>query len=150
MKNEVSIWNPRVRFEYELADTYVAGIELTGTEIKSIRGNKASIKAAFCQFKDGELYLFNMFIAPYVPGSHYNHEPRRARKLLLNKRELKRLEAHARVVGQSIIPTRIFLSDRGMAKAVIRLAKGRKRRDKRQYIREREHKRDLKRILKYR
>ncbi|MEH0008148.1 MAG: SsrA-binding protein SmpB [Flavobacteriales bacterium] len=149
MNHQVNIWNPRARFAYELTGKYVAGMQLTGTEIKSIRWNKADIKSAFCQFKNGEIYLINMFIAPYESGSYYNHEPRRARKLLLNKRELKKLEAHARVVGHAIIPTRVFLSDRGIAKVAISLAKGRKLRDKRQYVREREDKRDLKRISKY-
>lgn len=150
MKNTINIRNPYARFAYELGDKYLAGIQLTGTEIKSIRQNKASIKEAFCQFKAAELYLVNMFIAPYEKGSHYNHEPKRPRKLLLTKRELRKLQVHTRDVGQTIVPIRVLLTARGLAKVEIQLAKGRKRHDKRQHIKEKESKRQMGRILKYR
>lgn len=150
MKNRINIKNPYARFAYELGEKYAAGIQLSGTEIKSIRQNQASIKEAFCRFQGGELYVINMFIAPYECGSHYNHEPRRVRKLLLHKRELRKLQTQILNAGQSLIPTAVFLSSRGLAKVEIRLAKGRKNYDKRQYLKEKRHKREIRSTLKYR
>ena len=149
VQKKINIQNKRARFEYELLDQYTAGIVLTGTEIKSIRLSKASIAESFCEFNDrGELFVVNMHIEEYAWGTHYNHRPKAERKLLLNKRELRKLEKEVKNVGLTIVPLRIFLSDKGHAKLVIALAKGKKLYDKRETIKDRENKRDLDRIKK--
>lgn len=149
MQQNINIKNKRARFEYELLDTYVAGIVLSGTEIKSIRLSKASISESFCEFNDrGELFVINMQIDEYSHASHFNHRPKAERKLLLNKRELKKLEKEVKTSGLTIIPLKLFLNDRGLAKLQIALAKGKKFYDKRETIKDRDNKRDLDRIKK--
>ncbi|WP_425237373.1 SsrA-binding protein SmpB [Ulvibacterium sp.] len=149
MQQNINIKNKRARFEYEFLDTYVAGIVLSGTEIKSIRLSKASISESFCEFNNrGELFVINMQIDEYSHASHFNHRPKAERKLLLNKRELKKLEKEVKTSGLTIIPLKLFLNDRGLAKLQIALAKGKKLYDKRETIKDRDNKRDLDRIKK--
>lgn len=149
MKNTVNIKNKKAKFEYELLDTYTAGIVLTGTEIKSIRDSKASIAESFCEFNDrGELFAINMTIQEYVFGNYYNHKPKAERKLLLNRRELKKLEKEVNTKGLTIIPLRLFINERGLAKLDIALARGKKLYDKRDSIKDRDNKRHLDRIKK--
>ena len=148
MKNAINIKNRRAKFEYEFLDTYVAGIKLAGTEIKSIREGKASIAESFCEFNNGELFAINMTVQEYSHATYFNHNPKTARKLLLKKRELRRLEKEVRNSGLTIIPLRVFINGRGLAKMEIALAKGKKLYDKRETIKERETKRNLDRIKK--
>ncbi|MBQ0788706.1 MAG: SsrA-binding protein SmpB [Oceanihabitans sp.] len=149
MQNTVNIKNKKARFEYEILDKYTAGIVLTGTEIKSIRDSKASITESFCEFNEkGELFVINMTIQEYVYGNYYNHAPKAERKLLLNKRELKKLEKDVNTKGLTIVPLRLFLNDRGLAKLVVALAKGKKLYDKRETMKDNDNKRDLARIKK--
>lgn len=149
MENKVNIKNKRARFEYEIIDTYTAGIVLTGTEIKSIRDSKASIAESFCEFNDkGELFVINMTIEEYLYGTYYNHKPKAERKLLLNKRELKKLQKEVSTKGMTIVPLRLYINDNGLAKIEIALAKGKKLYDKRDTIKDRDVKRDLDRIKK--
>lgn len=149
MQKNINIKNKKAKFEYELLDKYVAGIVLTGTEIKSIRMSKASIAESFCEFNDkGELFVVNMYIEEYAYGTHYNHKPRSTRKLLLNKKELKKLEKEVKNTGLTIVPMRLFINDKGFAKLDIFLAKGKKLYDKRDTIKDRDNKRNLDRIKK--
>lgn len=149
MQQHVNIKNKKAKFQYEILDKYTAGIVLTGTEIKSIRNSKASIAESFCEFNDqGELFVVNMTIEEYKYGTHYNHKPKAARKLLLNKKELKKLEKEVNTSGLTIIPLNLFINDRGLAKLVIALAKGKKLFDKRETIKDRENKVRLDRIKK--
>lgn len=148
-KGNISIQNKKARFEYELLDTYVAGIQLTGTEIKSLRDSKASLVDSFCIFMNDELLVRNMHIAEYTHGSHYNHEPKRDRKLLLTKRELKKLQDKMKNVGLTITTLRLFINDKGLAKLEIALGKGKKLHDKRDTIQDRDAKRELGRVNKY-
>jgi SsrA-binding protein len=149
MKNTVNIKNKKAKFEFELLDKYTAGIVLSGTEIKSIRESRASISESFCEFNDqGELFIINMTIEEYVYGNYYNHAPKAERKLLLNKRELKKLEKEVRNVGLTIVPLRLFVNEKGYAKLDISLAKGKKLYDKRDSIKDRDNKRDLDRVKK--
>ncbi|NQX84653.1 MAG: SsrA-binding protein SmpB [Flavobacteriaceae bacterium] len=149
MKNTVNILNKKARFEYEILDKYTAGIVLTGTEIKSIRLSKASIAESFCEFNEqGELFIINMTIEEYAWGTHYNHKPKAERKLLLNKRELKKLEKEVKNVGLTVVPLKLFITENGFAKLDIALAKGKKLYDKRESIKDRDNKRNLDRIKK--
>ncbi len=149
MIKKVNILNKKAKFEYELLDEYSAGIVLTGTEIKSIRDGKASISESFCEFSDsGELFIVNMFIDEYTFGNHYNHQTRSQRKLLLNKKELKKLFKEVRNTGLTIIPLKVYINDNGFAKILISLAKGKKTYDKRQVIKNRENKIQLDRLKK--
>ncbi|WP_312556140.1 SsrA-binding protein SmpB [Empedobacter brevis] len=148
MQKEVTIKNKRARFEYELLDSYDAGIQLFGTEIKSIRMGKASITESFCQFKDGELYIINMFIDEYDWGTYFNHKTRRDRKLLLQKSELRKLERKTKETGLTIVATTLYINNRGLAKLKIYLAKGKKLFDKRNTIKGKDLKRDLDRMIK--
>ncbi|WP_067035757.1 SsrA-binding protein SmpB [Allomuricauda sp. CP2A] len=149
MQKNINIKNRRARFDYEILDTYTAGIVLGGTEIKSLRLGKASISQSFCEFNDkGELFVINMQIDEYSHGGHYNHRPKAERKLLLNKRELKKLRKEVTTTGNTIIPLNLFINDRGLAKLKIGLAKGKKLYDKRETIKERASKRNLARIKK--
>ena len=149
MQSNINIKNKRARFDYEILDKYTAGIVLSGTEIKSIRSGKASLSQSFCEFNDnGELFVINMQIDEYSHGSHYNHKPKAERKLLLNKRELKKLRKEVATAGLTIIPMNLFLNDRGLAKINIGLARGKKEFDKRETIKDRENKRNLSRIKK--
>ena len=149
MQKTINILNKKAKFEYELLDKYTAGIVLTGTEIKSIRMSKASIAESFCEFNDsGELFVVNMYIEEYLHGSHYNHKPRSSRKLLLNKRELKKLEKEVKNTGLTIVPTRLFINEKGLAKLDISLARGKKLYDKRETLKDRDNKRRLDQIKK--
>lgn len=140
---KVNIKNRKASFEFHFLDTYVAGIALVGTEIKSIRQGKVNMQDAFCYFKEGELWLKQMHISPYLNASFYNHDSARERKLLLKKRELKKLEAKSEENGIAIIPIRLFVNDRGFAKLEIALAKGKKLYDKREDLKAKDAKREL-------
>ncbi|GIV34431.1 MAG: SsrA-binding protein [Chitinophagales bacterium] len=148
MSNPVVIKNRRASFDYHLLEKYVAGMQLTGSEIKSIRKGKASLNDAYCIFRKGELWVKNMHIAEYEQGAYANHEPLRLRKLLLKKSELRKLEKKVKEKGITIIPVSVFISERGFAKMEIALAKGKKTYDKRESIKEKESKRALNRLLK--
>lgn len=149
MQKTINIQNKKARFEYEIIDKYTAGIQLTGTEIKSIRLSKARITESFCEFNEkGELFVINMFIEEYLYGHSYNHKPKSERRLLLQKRELKKLEREVKNVGLTIVPLRLFLTDKGWAKIDIALCKGKKTYDKREVIKDRDNKRDLDRVKK--
>lgn len=149
MQPKINIKNKKARFEYEILDEYVAGIKLSGTEIKSIRESKARITESFCEFNEkGELFVINMFIEEYSHGNFYNHKTKSARKLLLNKRELKKLQKEIQNVGLTIIPLKLFMTDKGWAKLNIALCRGKKLYDKRETMKDRDNKRDLARIKK--
>ena len=149
MQKEIHIKNKKARFEYELLEEFTAGIVLTGTEIKSIRNSKASIAESFCEFNDrGELFTVNMHIEEYAFGTRFNHKPKAQRKLLLNKKELKKLQREVQNSGLTIVPLRLFITDKGFAKLRISLAKGKKLYDKRETIKDRDNKRDLDLIKK--
>ena len=149
MKNKVDIKNKKARFEYEIIDTYIAGIVLRGTEIKSIRLGKASIAESFCEFNEvGELFVINMNVEEYSHASHFNHRPKAERKLLLEKSELRKLRKEVQTAGLTIVPLNLFINERGFAKLRIALARGKKLYDKRESLKERDSKRDLARIKK--
>ena len=149
MNKSVNIINKKAKFEYQLLDQYKAGIVLTGTEIKSIRLSKASISESFCEFNDNnELFIINMFIDEYEFGNHHNHKTKSQRKLLLNKKELRKLNKDVKNTGLTIVPLKVFINEKGFAKVLISLAKGKKTFDKRQVIKERESKIQLNRLKK--
>lgn len=148
ISSSVNIQNRRARFDYLILDRYSAGIVLTGTEIKSIRTGKASLTDSFCYINNGEVWMKNSYIAPYERGSYLNHSARRDRKLLLNRREINRLVADSRSPGFSIVPLRIYLSERGLAKVEIALCRGKKEYDKRASLREQQDKREIQRVMK--
>ncbi|MCI5508303.1 MAG: SsrA-binding protein SmpB [Bacteroidales bacterium] len=148
ISSSVNIQNRRTRFDYLILDRYSAGIVLTGTEIKSIRTGKASLTDSFCYINNGEVWMKNSYIAPYERGSYLNHSARRDRKLLLNRREINRLVADSRSPGFSIVPLRIYLSERGLAKVEIALCRGKKEYDKRASLREQQDKREIQRVMK--
>jgi SsrA-binding protein len=145
-EKQINIKNKKARFEFEFVDVFIAGMVLRGTEIKSIREGKVSLTEAFCFFKDGELYVQQMHIAPYSMASSYNHDSVRVRKLLLSKKELDKLETKFAEKGLSIIPVRVFINDRGLAKMEVALGRGKKLHDKRQDIKEKDAKRELGRM----
>lgn len=144
--SNINIKNKKASFEYEFLDKHVAGLVLQGTEIKSIREGKASLQEAYCAFYGEELFVQGMHISPYEEGNILNHDPLRRRKLLLNKRELRKWKEKLEEKGLTIVPTRLFITDRGFAKLEIALAKGKKTHDKRESIKERDVKRELSRI----
>ncbi|MCP9201076.1 SsrA-binding protein SmpB [Gramella sp. GC03-9] len=148
MKNTINIKNRKAKFNYEFLDKYTAGIKLAGTEIKAIREGKASIAESFCEFNNHELFVINMHVEEYSHATHFNHNPKSERKLLLQRRELRKLEKEVQNSGLTIIPLRLFINDRGLAKLQIALAKGKKVYDKRETIKDRENKRRLDRIQK--
>ena len=149
MFKKINIQNKRAKFEYNLLDKYVAGIVLTGTEIKSIRNNKASLSNSFCEFNDkNELFVVNMLIEEYENESNYNHKPKQSRKLLLNKNELNKLLKGVKNSGLTIIPIKLFINENGFAKIQISLAKGKKLFDKREVIKERDSNRNIDRVKK--
>jgi SsrA-binding protein len=133
-QKNIEIKNRKASYEYEFIETYTAGMVLTGTEIKSIRLGKANLSDAYCFINDGELYIKNLNIAVYDFGTVYNHEPLRERKLLLNKRELRKIEGKLKDTGLTVIPTKLFISENGFAKLNIALGKGKKLYDKRQSL----------------
>ncbi|MCF8227526.1 MAG: SsrA-binding protein SmpB [Bacteroidales bacterium] len=143
--NKINIKNKKASYQYFLMDKYVAGIQLTGTEIKSIRDGKVSLAESFCVFIGDELFVRDMHIAEYSLGTHYNHEPKRDRKLLLTRRELKKLQTKVQEKGFTIIPTHMFINDRGLAKIEIAVAKGKHLYDKREDIKKKDIKRDIER-----
>lgn len=147
-KSPVNIRNKKASFEYFFVDTYTAGIVLTGTEIKSIRMGKASLVDTFCYIHNGEIWVKGMNISPYFYGSYNNHESKRDRKLLLNKKEIRNLQEDTKQVGYTIIPTLLFIDDHGRAKLDIALCRGKKEFDKRQTLKEKEDRREMDRARK--
>lgn len=147
--SQVNIKNKRASFDYEFIDLYTCGIVLTGTEIKSIRQNKASLVDTYCVFLGGELWVKNMHIAEYFYGSYNNHVARRDRKLLLTKKELRKLQQSDKVPGFTIVPTRMFINEKGLCKVVIALAKGKKEYDKRQSLKDKDDRREMDRAMKH-
>lgn len=145
LKSDVRIKNKKAEYQFFLIDRYTAGIVLTGTEIKSIRAGKASVGESFCVFLGSELFIKNMYIAEYSHGAAFNHVPRRDRKLLLNKRELRKLQGKIKEKGLTIIPVVLFIDENGRAKIEIALAKGKKLYDKRETLKEKDIKRQLQR-----
>ena len=145
---QINIKNKRATFDFEIVETFTAGIVLTGTEIKSIRIGKASLVDSFCYEERGEIWLKNMYIAEYSFGSYNNHATRRDRKLLLQRREIQRLQKSGKETGFTIVPLRVFINERGLAKVIIAIARGKKEYDKRQSIKEREDKRAIDRMFK--
>lgn len=145
---QINIRNKRATFDYELIETFTAGIILTGTEIKSIRLGKASLVDTFCIFERGELWVKNMHITEYFYGSYNNHVALRDRKLLLNRNELRKISRLTKQSGFTIVPTRLFINDKGLAKVNIAIAKGKKEYDKRNSLKEKEDKRDMDRMFK--
>lgn len=148
MGSDINIKNKKATFEYHILEDFTAGIKLLGTEIKSIREGKATISDAFCTFINGELYVRNLHISEYAHGSFYNHEAKRDRKLLLTKKEIKKLVVKGEDKGLTIIPLKIFISDRGFAKMNIALAQGKKAFDKRESMKERDVKREMDAAMK--
>ena len=148
-KSPVQVRNKKASFEYFFVDTYTAGIVLTGTEIKSIRMGKASLVDTFCFINNGEIWVKGMNISPYFYGSYNNHEAKRDRKLLLNKREINRLQEATKQIGYTIVPTLLFIDKNGRAKVDIALAKGKKEFDKRQTLKEKEDRREMDRAMKH-
>lgn len=147
-QKEINIKNRRATFDYEIIETFTAGLVLTGTEIKSIRAGHASLVDTFCYVTaQGEVWVKNMNIATYFYGTYNNHEARRDRKLLLNKKEIAKLVKSGRDAGYTIVPLRLFVSERGYAKLVIGIARGKKEYDKREAIKERDDKRSLARLM---
>lgn len=145
---KLEIKNKKARFQYELLDDFVAGIVLTGTEMKSIRNGKASIMESFCVMRDGEVFIRNMYIAEYENGSYYNHNPRRDRKLLLNRVEIKKIEKKLKDKGLTIIPSKLFVNQKNLAKVRIHIAKGKKLHDKRHDLKEKATRREMNRAMK--
>lgn len=148
LKNDIVIKNKRATFDYELIDKYQAGIVLVGTEIKSIRLGKASLVDTFCYFNDGELWVKGMNISEYFYGTYNNHMPRRDRKLLLNKKELSKIRRQTKESGFTIVPTKLFLNEKGLAKLEIAVAKGKKEYDKRESLKEKDDRRQMDRAMK--
>ena len=148
LKSDVNIKNRRASFDYEILDRYTAGIQLFGTEIKSIRLGKASLVDTYCYFVGGELWVKNMHVAEYFYGSYNNHSARRERKLLLTAKELDKLQRGSKDPGFTIIPVRLFINEKGLAKLVIALAKGKKQYDKRESLKEKDDRRDMARMFK--
>ena len=148
-KSPVQIRNKKASFEYYFIDTYTAGIVLTGTEIKSIRNGKASLVDSFCFINNGEIWVKGMNISPYFYGSYANHVAKRDRKLLLNKREIRRLMEDTKAVGFTIVPVLLFIDEKGRAKLDIALARGTKEYDKRQTLKEKEDRREMDRAIKH-
>lgn len=145
---KIEINNKKARYEYHILERFEAGIQLIGSEVKSLRLGNANFRDAYCLFVHGELILKKMYIAIYEPASIFNHQPERDRKLLLKKRELKKIEKKSSAKGYTIVPIRLYFNERGFAKIEIALAQGKKAYDKRQSIKDRDQKRDLARMDK--
>ena len=146
--NAINVKNRRATFDYEIVETFTAGIVLTGTEIKSIRQGKVGLTDTYCMVINGEVWVKNMYIAEYSFGSYNNHTTHRDRKLLLNRKEIRRIAKDNLQPGYSIVPLRLFINERGLAKLVIAIARVKKQYDKRQSIKEREDKRAIDRMFK--
>lgn len=147
MGNTTEIRNKKATHEFFLEEKFIAGLVLKGTEIKSIREGKASLKEAYCYIREGELFIKSMHIAEYKYGSYENHDPKRDRKLLVNKKELKKISTKVKEKGNSIVPVRLFINEKGLAKLEIALAKGKKLHDKRDSLKEKDMKRQMDREL---
>ena len=145
---DINIKNKKAWHDYEILDTFVAGIKLTGTEIKSIRAGKASLVDAYCYFTSGELYVKGMHVTEYDLGTIFNHAPKRDRKLLLNRRELKKLEKNVKEKGLTIVALKIFIAESSYAKLEIGLARGKKEFDKREDLKKKDTRRQLDRVMK--
>lgn len=143
IKNVISIRNKRASFEYFLLEEFIAGLQITGTEIKSIREGKANLTDAYCGFKGDELFVINMHVAEYTMGTHYNHEPKRDRKLLLNKRELRKIATKTNEKGLTMVPMELFVNEKGLAKLKFAIAKGKKLYDKRETLKTKDNKREM-------
>lgn len=148
-KGNINVKNRKATFEYELIEKFVAGMQLAGTEIKSIRNGKVNLSDAYCQFFSGELYARNVHISEYEMGTHSNHEAKRDRKLLLTKKELQKLDRKTKESGFTIVPTRLFINDRGLAKLEVALARGKKMYDKRETLKQKDSKRDIERAMRF-
>ena len=148
MQNKIEIKNKKAHFLFQIEEKYIAGVQLKGTEIKSIRAGKASLVDTYCYFKNGELWIKGMHIAEYEHSSHFNHQPKRDRKLLLKRQELKKLQRKSMEKGYTIVALRVFINERGWAKVEIALAKGKMKHDKREEIKRKDMKRDMERISK--
>lgn len=148
MDNNIKIRNKRISWEYFLINKIVAGIVLTGTEIKSIRSGKASLADSFCYFDEGELFVRNMHIAEYSYGTYNNHLAKRDRKLLLNRKELKKMQRQVKEKSMTIVPVVLFVNEKGLAKLEIALAKGKHFYDKRNTLKDKDHKREIDREMK--
>lgn len=148
-QKDINIVNRRARFDYEIIETFTAGIVLTGTEIKSLRQGKASLVDTFCYVTNGEVWVKNMYIAEYFYGSYNNHTERRERKLLLQRKEIRKLERNGKEAGFTIVPLKLFINNRGLAKMIIGIGRGKKEYDKRQSIRERDDKRSIARMMQH-
>ncbi|MDD5572051.1 MAG: SsrA-binding protein SmpB [Bacteroidales bacterium] len=146
MTNSINIKNRKASFEYSLLEKFVAGIQLTGTEIKSIRTGKVSFVDSYCAFLNNELWVINLHISEYEYGSHYNHEPKRNRKLLLNKKELKKIYTKVKEKGFTVVPTFLFINEKGLAKLEIAVAKGKQLHDKREAIKRKDAEREMKKF----
>ena len=142
-KNVISIRNKRASFEYFLLEEFVAGLQITGTEIKSIREGKANLTDAYCGFKGDELFVINMHVAEYALGTHYNHEPKRDRKLLLNKRELRKIATKTKEKGLTMVPMELYVNEKGLAKLKFSIAKGKKLYDKRETLKTKDNMREM-------
>lgn len=144
----ISISNRKARFEYELLEIFTAGIQLQGTEIKSLRAGNANLAEAYCYVQQSEVWITGMYIAEYQYGSYMNHEPKRLRKLLLNKKEINKISSALQNVGITIVPLKLYITDKGWAKIDIALAKGKKLHDKREDLKQKDDKRQMDRALK--
>lgn len=147
---EINIRNKRANFDYAISETFTAGLVLTGTEIKSLRQGKASLVDTFCYINNGEVWVKNMYIAEYFYGTYNNHVARRDRKLLLTRKEINKLEKAGKETGFTIVPLKLFINDRGLAKIIVGIGRGKKEYDKRQSIKEREDKRSMARMFERR
>jgi SsrA-binding protein len=145
--SDINIKNRRARFDYEISDTFTAGMVLTGTEIKSLRQGKGSLTDTFCFVADGEVWVKNMYIAEYFYGSYNNHSARRDRKLLLTKKEIAKLGKTGKEAGFTIVPLKVFINEKGLAKMLIGIGRGKKEYDKRQSIKERDDRRSIARAM---
>jgi SsrA-binding protein len=144
----INIKNRKVTFEYELIERFVAGMQLAGTEIKSIRNGKANLSDSYCQFYGSELFVKNLHISEYEMGTHNNHEAKRDRKLLLHRKELQKMGKKVKESGFTIVPVKLFINERGLAKLEIALAKGKKVYDKRETLKQKDAKREIDRMMK--
>ena len=144
----ISISNRKARFEYELLEVFNAGIQLQGTEIKSLRTGNANLAEAYCYVQQSEVWITGMYIAEYQYGSYMNHDPKRLRKLLLNKKEINKISSALQNVGITIVPLKLYITDKGWAKIDIALAKGKKLHDKREDLKQKDDKRQMDRALK--
>ncbi|MBL7778521.1 MAG: SsrA-binding protein SmpB [Chitinophagales bacterium] len=145
---KINVRHKRAEFDYEIVERFDAGIMLTGSEIKSIRNGGGSINESYCLIRDGEVFIKGMTIPEYSHGTYANHDPTRLRKLLLNKRELNRIEAKIRERGFTLIPIRLFMNERGFAKLEIALGRGKKHYDKRQSLKQKDTKREIEKVMK--